>query len=291
MERAEPPSFLLSAYLMLTKPGIIIGNGVTTIGGFALASHGYFNLPLLLFTLGGLSLVIASACVLNNYVDREADKKMKRTRNRPLARGIVQPRHALIYAALLGFLGVFILAKFTTIVALLLSLLGFLVYIALYTLLKYRLVQNTLIGSIAGAIPPVVGYTAVSNRIDLAAFLLFGTLAFWQMPHFFAIAVYRLEDYLAASILTLPIRKGMKSVKVQMLVYIAAFTLCSSLLNLCGYTNRLYLFVTLILGGFWLFIGIKGFWARSDQKWARQMFIFSLVSVMTLSIFIPFCVY
>lgn len=292
MEKLETQRvpFSLKAYLTLVKPGIIMGNAITAIGGFALASKGHFDFWLFLAMLEGLSLIVASACVFNNYIDRESDRKMERTRNRPLAIGTVSNATALVYATLLGLFGVFLLAKFTNLLAMSVALLGFVVYVGLYSFLKYRTVHGTLIGSIAGAVPPVVGYTAVTGRLDLAALIIFGVIMMWQMPHFFAIAVYRLKDYDAASIPVLPLKRGMGATKVQMLLYIALFVCVSSLLSLLGFTSMLYLAISTMIGLYWLWMGIKGFKAKSDQKWARQMFIFSLVAVMSLSITIPFSV-
>lgn len=280
----------LKAYLILIKPGIIMGNAITAVGGFALASKGHFDFWLLLAMLEGLSLIVASACVFNNYIDREADRKMSRTRNRPLAVGSVSNLAALIYATLLGLSGVFLLAKLTNLLTLCIALLGFVVYVGLYSFLKYRTVHGTLIGSIAGAVPPVVGYTAVTGGLDLAAIIIFGVIMMWQMPHFFAISVYRLKDYDAAAIPVLPLKKGIGATKVQMLLYIGLFMCVSSLLTVFGFVSLLYLFVSTLIGLYWFWMGIKGFKARSDQKWARKMFIFSLVTVMAVSITIPLSV-
>ncbi len=291
MEKSISSPTLFKPYLILTKPGIIVGNAITAIGGFALAAHGFFDLPRLFAMLAGLSLIIASACVCNNYIDRHIDKMMESKRRRPLVTGVVRPNHALIYATLLGLIGVCILSKWTTLTALFASLLGFFVYIALYTRLKRRALHNTLIGSIAGAVPPVVGYTAVTGQIDLASLILFGAMVLWQMPHFFAITIYRLKDYAAASIPVLSVRKGIKQVKFQMPFYIASHSAVSSLLTFCGYVNTLYLVVTGILGTAWFCLAIRGLKTRRDEKWARQMFICSLLVVVTLFVFIPFCVY
>ena len=283
-------SFSLKTYLTLVKPGIIMGNAITAIGGFALASKGYFDFWLFLAMLEGLSLIVASACVFNNYIDREADRKMARTRNRPLAIGSISNVTAHVYATLLGLFGAFLLGRFTNFLALSVALLGFVVYVGLYSFLKYRTVHGTLIGSVAGAVPPVVGYTAVTGRLDLAAVLIFGVIVMWQMPHFFAIAMYRLKDYEAAAIPVLPLKKGMGATKVQMLFYIALFIGVSSLLTFFGFTSMLFAAVSTVIGLYWFWMGIKGFKAENDQKWARQMFIFSLVAVMSLSVAIPFSV-
>jgi protoheme IX farnesyltransferase len=129
---------MIKTYFMLTKPGIIFGNVVTMVGGFALASKGHFNFWLFLATLVGLSCIIASACVFNNYIDRTADEKMIRTRNRALVKGLVSERNALAFATFLGFVGSFVLASCTNLLTLFMALVGYFVYVVLYSFSKYR---------------------------------------------------------------------------------------------------------------------------------------------------------
>ena len=160
-------------FLLLTKPGIIIGNLLTAIVGFNLASKGGFDGYLFISMIEGLAFVIASACVLNNIIDRELDKKMIRTQNRCLPKGVISPLVALIFASLLGILGVLILSVYTNGLTLIMALMGFIFYVLIYTFVKYKTSYGTLIGSIAGAIPPLVGYSAMTHRIDCGALILF----------------------------------------------------------------------------------------------------------------------
>lgn len=290
MQKLSIPAFTFATktYCLLTKPGIIFGNAITTAGGFALASRGHIDVWLFLVTLVGLSLVIASACVFNNYIDRNADEKMTRTQNRPLVKGLISARGAMAFAIVLGSIGTLLLAVFANLLAVLIALFGFFVYVILYSFSKYHSVHGTLIGSIAGAVPPVIGYCAVSNRLDAGAWILFAMIVLWQMPHFFAIAIYRLEDYAAASIPVLPIKKGMLTTKIQMLLYIIGFIGASSMLVAFGYLEYAYLIVVALLGLAWVGLCIKGFKCDNDRLWARTMFFFSLVVIMGLSIAIPF---
>lgn len=286
-----PVSATLGSWLMLPKPGIIFGNAVTGFAGFALASQGHFDLTLLGATLAGLCLIIASACVFNNSMDRKSDAKMQRTKERALARGLIRPQYALLFGVLIGLLGLMLLAAFTPLLTLTTALFGLLVYVFCYTPAKYRTVHATLIGSIAGAIPPVVGYTAVSGTIDGGALLLFLLIVLWQMPHFYAIAIYRMDDYAAASIPVLPLVKGLRTTKIQMLLYVGAFTAVSSLLTFFGYTGIAWLIVAALFGFTWFWMGIQGFLlCDDDRKWARTMFVNSLIVVMGLSIALPFCI-
>jgi protoheme IX farnesyltransferase len=280
---------VIRTYYLLTKPGIILGNLMTTGAGFALASRGNLNGSLFLSVLIGLGCVIASACVFNNYIDREIDKKMSRTKSRALAKGIISGRRALVFAMVLGLVGIAVLGIWTNLLATAVAFLGFFVYVVLYSFWKTKKTYATLVGSIAGALPPVIGYSAVSNRLDLGAVLLFSLLVLWQMPHFFSIAMFRLDDYSAANIPVLPVERGTRVTKIHMALYILAFTITTVLMTVFGYTGMAYLLVVVPLGFIWLGLSIRGFRAENDLVWARQMFRFSLLIVTALSllIFIP----
>lgn len=260
-----------------------MGNLITTTSGFLLASKGHFDPWLFLITLLGLGSVIASSCVFNNYIDRESDQKMKRTQNRPLAKGLISNKRAIVFATLLGLFGGLVLTLYTNLLSVLLTSIGFLVYVVCYSLWKHHNRLATLVGSIAGAIPPVVGYTVVSGRFDTGAALFFLILVLWQMPHFYSIALYRLEDYANASIPTLPGQRGIDATKRQMVLYILAFLISTTLLLVFGYTGMSYLVVVSILGLLWLGLSIRGFKREDHSVWARSMFRISLVVIMGLS--------
>jgi len=179
-------------------------------------------------------------------------------------------------------LGIFVLSSYTNLLTLLIALLGFFIYVAVYSFSKYRTSYGTLIGSIAGGVPPVVGYCAVSNQFDLGALLIFMIVVLWQMPHFFAIALYRLDDYSAASIPVLPIVKGVYATKIHMLFYIIAFMIAAGMLTLLGYTGFAYLAVAALLSLGWIWLCVKGFKSENHRLWGRKMFLFSLVVVTML---------
>ena len=277
----------LKAYYGIAKPGMVYGNAIPFIGGFALAARGDFRPPVFLAALAGLSLVMASGCVFNNLIDRDIDAKMGRTKDRALASGRVPARSAAVYGLILGLAGFGLLASFVNLAALAAAALGFFFYVFMYSLWwKRRSPLGTAVGSVAGAMPPVVGYAAASGRIDLAAFLLFAIMAAWQMPHFFAIAIRRKDDYAAAGVPVLPLVKGVRATKRQTLVYIVAFTVLASSLTLFGYCGYAYLAVALALSLAWLALCLAGFRipegdARNAQ-WARRMFFFSLLVMIAL---------
>ena len=287
---------MLKNYYYLTKPGIIYGNALTTAGGFllawrglpaeALAKAGHINFGLFLATLLGISLVVASACVFNNVIDRDIDAKMPRTQNRALVTGLISKNSAIVYGFILGLVGFEILWVFTSALATFIAFLGWFVYIFLYSPLKPRSVHATLIGSIAGAAPPVVGYSAVTNNFDAGAIILFLILVFWQMPHFYAIAIRRLNEYQTAGIPVLPAKKGIFLTKINMLLYITGFILAAATLSIFGYTGKIYLTAMLALGAIWLYLCMQGFRVKNDKLWARRMFLFSLVVIVLFCILI-----
>lgn len=282
---------LLKKYYLLTKPGIIRGNAITALAGFLLASKGDVDTWLLLATITGISLVMASGCVFNNYIDRNIDSKMTRTKNRALVIQSVPVKDALIYASLLAVLGFTLLGVFTNLTTVIVGIVGFVDYIVLYGIAKRRSVHGTLVGSISGATPPVAGYVAVTNSFDFGATILFAVLVFWQMPHFYAIAIRRIDDYKKAKIPVLPIKNGMKHTKIQIYIYILAFIISSSLLTVAGYTGLTYLVVMVSAGLYWLWIASKGFESKDDKLWAKSIFIFSLKVLMLFSIMISIDVF
>lgn len=276
-------------YYLLTKPGIVVGNLITVAAGFILAARGGpLNFWLFCATLIGLSLVMASACVFNNYIDRSIDQKMKRTQNRALVKELISGRNALLFATLLGCLGLSILFRYTNLLTVVVAGIGFFVYVFLYSMWKCRTIYGTAIGSIAGGVPPVVGYCAVSNQFDLGAAILFTIMVLWQMPHFFSIAMYHFEDYAAAAIPVLPVKQGTYKTKRHMVVYIIGFTLATLSLTLFHYTGYIYLVAAALLGAAWLWLCLKGFKSANEQVWARHMFRLSLVIITILSLIIPF---
>ncbi|PLS81503.1 protoheme IX farnesyltransferase, partial [Candidatus Saccharibacteria bacterium] len=209
----------------LTKPGIIRGNALTAMGGFFLAAQGTFNGLLFAGMLVGLSLIVAAGCVLNNIIDRKIDAHMSRTSKRAIPNGRVSLRTAYMYALILSLVGVATLALLTNALALTISLFGLFMYVVIYGIAKRRSLYGTHIGSISGAVPPVVGYVSISGRLDVTALLLFLIVALWQMPHFFAIAIFRAKDYAAAAIPVLPLVKGVEAARRQILAYVLLFFL------------------------------------------------------------------
>ncbi len=290
-------------YYELTKSGLVFGNLITVIAGFLLGARVLagaggvlaVNLWLLVATLVGIALVMASGCVFNNCIDRDIDIKMDRTKDRALINGAVSVRNALIFAYVIGAAGFLILFFCTNLQATLAALTGFIFYVFAYTIWgKRRTVYGTFLGAIAGATPPVVGYAASRGQIDVAALILFVIMLVWQMPHFFAIAIRREDDYAAAKIPVMPVRYGIRRTKFSMLIYIIEFIAAASLLFVFGYAGPVYLVIALVLGIAWLALGVRGYFLPGDgdgaaphavtanKRWARQMFFLSLIVMVAL---------
>lgn len=278
---------VIKRYYSLTKPGVLYGNAITGAAGFLLASQRHVDIGLFIALCAGMTLVIASACVLNNYLDRDIDAKMTRTQKRATVQGTVNGRHVVWFSIVLGILGILILALFTNWLVVAIGLAGFIDYVVLYGMLSKRMsVHGTLVGSISGAMPILAGYCAVTSEIDAGAILVFLALFFWQMPEFYSIAIYRRSEYKEAGVPVISIVKGVKHTTYQIVAYTAAFVLSTLLLTPFGYVGYVYLAVMAVLGGYWLRLGFRGLHAPDPNKWARKMFKFSLIVLLAFSFMI-----
>lgn len=276
----------IQTYYYMTKPGIIQGNLLMVAAGYLLASAFHIHFLSLVGVLVGTALTIGASCVLNNYIDRGIDKKMVRTKKRALVQGIISTKNALVFAAVLAVAGSLTLLFYTNLRTLAVGWLGIFFYVVMYSIFKRKSVHGTLVGSVSGALPPVAGYVAFTNRFDLGALLLFLIMTAWQMTHFYAIAIYRQADYKAAGLPVLPVARGTHQTKVQMLVYCLLFIAATSLLTIYDYTGYTYLAVTVLLGLWWLRACLQGFKAKDDFAWARSIFRKSLIILLVLSVMI-----
>jgi len=275
----------LKRYLLVTKPGIIFGNLIAVAGGFFLAARGSVDPMLLLATVIGLSLVVASGCVLNNCIDRDIDRHMERTRGRVTVTGQISLKAALAHGVVLGLAGFGLLGWKTNVQATLMAAFGFVVYVGFYSLwLKRTSIYGTLVGSLSGAMPPVVGYCAAAGHFDMGAAVLLLIFCLWQMPHSYAIAIFRLNDYKAAGIPVWPVARGIEATKRQILYYVLAFGAATLLLTVTGFAGYGYLVVALAVSAWWLFIAVSGFRAEDDRLWARKLFAFSIIAISVLSL-------
>ena len=270
--------------ISLIKPGIVLANLVSVTGGFGLAARGQIIWSLLNATLCGSALILSAGCVFNNIIDRDIDRFMQRTQKRPLVQGRITPLQALTWGTLLLTSGAGILAHYTNLLTLTVSLIGIFVYVGLYSLyFKRNSWIGIWVGSIAGAIPPLMGYTAVTQHLGLEAWLLLLVFCLWQIPHAQAIALLHLEDYRQVGMRLLPITHGVKLVRQRMPYYIMTFLLSSLLFFIFGMTGLFYLFAMITLGGIWLGTTWKIRHQTHLKTWARAHFLFSIIAILMLN--------
>lgn len=275
------------SYLQLIKPGITLSNTISGIAGFFLAASIVpFSSAAFIGAVGGIALIIASACVMNNVLDRDIDKRMKRTAKRDIASGVISVPKALFFGAVLGLIGFGLLVFLTNTVTVWLGVIAYVWYVAIYGYAKRTTAFSTLIGGVAGALPPMAGYTALTGTIDAGAIIVFLILFVWQMPHFYAIAMFRRDDYASAKLPVWSVKYGMKSTKLQILIFTILFAITSVLLSVFSYTGIVYAIGVLGLSGYWLYKGISLYKNTDDVKWARTMFGVSLLVLLSTCLLI-----
>lgn len=210
---------------------------------------------------------------------------MERTKNRVLVKGLIDPKVSLIYASVLGIAGMLLLYVAANPLAMMLAVIGFVIYVGVYSLyMKRKSVYGTLIGSLSGAAPPVIGYCAVTGQFDMGALILLLIFSLWQMPHSYAIAIFRFKDYQAANIPVLPVIKGISVTKNHITLYILAFMVATLMLTLSGYAGYKYLVVAAAVSAWWLGMALRGYKATNDIVWARKLFVFSIIAITSLSV-------
>jgi heme o synthase len=275
----------IKRYYSLTKPGVLYGNALTVAAGYFLAARGDINFGLFFAVFIGSSLIIASACVINNYLDQDIDAIMERTKKRALVSGQIKGYRAVLFSITLGILGLVILTLYTNLLVVVLGIIGFVTYVVFYGMLSKRLsIHGTLVGSISGAIPILAGYCAVSGSLDVGAILVFIILFAWQFPEFYSIAIYRFKEYQAAKIPVLPVVKGLRRTKIEIFIYTVIFVISSLLLTFYGYTGIIYLVVMAAFGAYWLWLAYQGFSVENSDRWARKMFGFSMIIILALCV-------
>ncbi|MBC6429150.1 MAG: protoheme IX farnesyltransferase [Cellvibrionales bacterium] len=272
----------LSDYLELTKPRVVALMILTSLIGMLLAVPGMVAIEVLILGNLGIALCAGSAAAVNHLVDRHIDLKMARTRDRPVAAGRVEPLPAALFALALGLLGTAILVAFINITTALLTLASLVGYALIYTLwLKRATPQNIVIGGLAGAAPPLLGWTAVAGEVHPYALLLVLIIFAWTPPHFWALALYRKEEYACSGIPMLPVTHGEHYTKINILLY-TAILLAVSLLPYCvGMLSWIYLGGALILGTVFLYWAIR-LLASPGRQAGMPTFRYSIFYLMAL---------
>lgn len=278
VETAIPPAAAWKDFLSLIKIGIVNSNLITTFTGLWVAiiiteKHFLQSLDIVFLTLLGTSLIIAGSCALNNYIDRDIDPIMERTKERPTVTGRISGGKVL----LIGFSFIaagLIMVFMTNITAGLIAIIGIFSYVVLYSIWsKRRYVSNTVIGSISGAVPPLIGWAAVDPSLPVMAWILFLIMFIWQPPHFYALAMRRADEYRAANIPMLPVVKGFAATKRSILMWVALLLPLPFFMPSLG-IPFIVLATALNLG--WLCLGLAGYKTKNDIKWATLMFVYSL---------------
>lgn len=294
VEEVKPEVHPFKEFLSLVKIGIVNSNLITVFAGVWLALHfsnlSFLNhLDVVMFTLAGAAFVIGGSCAINNYIDRDIDIVMERTKGRPTVTGKVTPLKALFLGIALITIGLVLLLQ-TTISAALIGLIGVFSYVVLYTIwTKRRYVANTIVGSISGAVPPLIGWAAIDANLSLMAWGLFLIMFVWQPPHFYSLAMRRVEEYRQAGVPMLPVVKGFEATKKSIILWIVALVPLPFLLGSIG-TTFIILASALNLG--WLILGIYYYRKKAPKEWASTMFLYSLqyltilfVSMVILTLF------
>lgn len=281
-KQSSPFIQILQDYFVLCKPKVILVMLITTWVGMHLATTTFVPWPIFLFATIGIAFTGGSAAVINHLVDRHIDAKMMRTQKRPLANKRISIFHAVLFSGFLGITGLLILIFWVNFLTALLTFATLLGYAVLYTLfLKRRTPQNIVIGGAAGAMPPLLGWTAVTGEISAFAWILVLIIFTWTPPHFWALAIYRREDYQKANIPMLPITHGVAFTKLNMVLYtflLFAITLLPYCIQMSG---KFYLSAAILLGGIFLFKTLTLYRNESDEM-ARQTFSFSILYLLLL---------
>ncbi len=271
-------------YYQLTKPRIIPLLLITTAAAMAIASEGRIDPVLLLITLLGGTLAAASAQVMNCIYDHDIDYTMVRTRKRPIPSGAIQPRHALIFAIILGILSFSVLGIFVNLLAASLAMSGIGVYMLIYThWLKRHTTQNIVIGGAAGAIPPLVGWAAVTGDLSITPWILFVLIFLWTPPHFWALALMIKDDYAQVGVPMLPVVEGEVVTANQIWIYSLLTVPCSLLLVFpFGASGILYSAIAIYLGYYLLRKSWQLKQQPTDKQLARSLFKYSIIYMMLL---------
>ncbi|MBF0459141.1 MAG: protoheme IX farnesyltransferase [Nitrospirae bacterium] len=279
---AKPASYkvIVRDHVMLAKPGIVLLVLITTLGGMYMGQRGLPVQTLILLTLLPVGLATAGAAVLNNFFDRDIDVLMNRTLKRPIPQGRIYPPNALVFGVSLILIAIVILL-FVNITAAVLTAASAFIYVVPYTLMMKRKTHLvTHVGSITGALPPVIGYAAVKGDVGVEAMVLFAIMFIWQHPHFWAYALKYKDDYSRAGVPVLPLSKGIKGTKLRTLIYTAVLLPVSVMPYYLNMSGMYYLVLASVLGLIYVAIALKAY--LSENETGRLLFVYSLVYISIL---------
>jgi protoheme IX farnesyltransferase len=273
---------MLRNYYAALKPERTYANVMTAAAGFLFASKWHIHWGLLLATLLGTTFVVMSACGVNNCTDRGIDARMPRTKKRATVTGDVPLGRLVVLSVVLGALGFLVLILWVNWLVVLLGVIGYVDYVLLYAWTKRTTPWSTLVGTVSGAVPITAGYVAVVEHFDMTALALALVMLCWQMPHFYAIGIFRQKDYKAGGLPIWPVRYGVKNTQVWIIIYALLYLFATILLTFVGSLGLVALIVW-AMGLYWVLRGLRGFRTQAPEKWARGMFGFSLITLLVLS--------
>ncbi|AFC71375.1 heme o synthase [Rickettsia australis] len=263
-------------YILLMKPRVMSLVIFTGFVGMWLAPYSVHPF-ISVIVLACISLGAGSAGAINMWYDRDIDSLMKRTQKRPIVRGAIEPDEALSFGLITGFFAVFFMALCVNLLASFLLLFTIFYYICIYTIwLKRRSIQNIVIGGVSGALPPVIGYAAVSNTISLESIILFLIIFIWTPPHSWALALFCNDDYKNCKVPMMPAVKGTLYTKAQVLIYSILLFIVSLMPFFIGMNNFIYLIIAGILGLVFLYYSSSLFYDTPDNKQAKRFFVYSI---------------
>ena len=281
---SQSQKFPISGFLKLTKPSIIYLLVLTAATAMFLADGFAGNLSKVIFGLFGIALIASSSAVINQILDVEIDGKMARTKNRPLVKGEISATSAKVFSGILLVSGAILLLIFNNVLTLLLTLLTWAFYSFFYTkILKFAGTQNIVIGGIAGAMPPLLGWTAITNSVDALPLLMVLIIFIWTPPHFWALSINRKEDYIAAKIPMMPVIKGTEYTKLQIALYSVLLAVISIFPFATGYLGGFYFLSATVLNAAFIGLAVALIFDKSNRL-ALPLFLYSIVFLTILFI-------
>jgi len=273
---------LLRSYYELCKPNVVYMMLICAFVGMLLAEESVSSFRYLFVSLTGIACCAASAAAVNQVIDRNTDASMTRTDQRPLPQGELSPTHASLFALIIGILGALILYLYVNTLTMILTLASLVGYAFIYTVyLKRATPQNIVIGGLAGAAPPLLGWSSISNTIDPYALLLVLIIFVWTPPHFWALAIYRKDEYAKESIPMLPVTHGVTFTKLQIVLYTIILFIVSMLPYVVLMSGEIYLYSALILSTIFLYYSINLYFSNDDED-AMKTFQFSIYYIFLI---------
>jgi protoheme IX farnesyltransferase len=266
---------LVKDLLALTKPIVVALLLVTTYAGMVIGAQEFPTLAVTFWTLLGGFMAAGGSGAINQYIDHDDDRKMQRTQKRPIPSGRLTPGEGLAFGTALALTSFYIMVAFVNLLAAMLTLVGIIYYVLLYSIfLKKTTVQNIVIGGGAGAIPPLVGWAAATGSLNIPSLFLFAIIFMWTPPHFWALALVRRKDYARAGVPMMPVVRGEKETRWQILIYTIQLVLLTLLLPLFGLGSAVYLVGAVVLG-IWLLLAAWKVWKQGGNKLAFKMYRYS----------------